>query len=100
MRVCALHANNHFHINYSLNVVLFEELYVRKCSDDILTNQLLQVVVLKELVPGTLMAYRERREKSNVIVISTKLSQVRVNPWATPSFSMLHTEALNKLGVA
>ena len=41
-------------MEHSLNVVLLEELDVGKRSDDILTNQLLQVVVLEELVPGTL----------------------------------------------
>ena len=44
----------------SLYFFLLKELHIRESSDNILSDHLLQVVVLEELIPGTL---RERERK-------------------------------------
>ena len=44
----------------SLYLFLLEELHIRESSDNILSDHLLQVIVLEELIPGTL---RERERK-------------------------------------
>ncbi len=72
-------------LGYSLNVNLFEEGNVRKCPDYILVDHLPKLVVLEELVPGTLEiqdnARRYTAEKSytspiqNTIISSCLLTK-------------------------
>ena len=47
------------HQLYSLYLFLLEELHIRECSDNILSDQLLQIIVLEESIPWTL---KERGE--------------------------------------
>ena len=40
--------------SHSLYLFLLEELHIRECSDNILSDQLLRVIALEETVPGVL----------------------------------------------
>ena len=46
------------HLHICIHSLLFEELHIRECSNNILPDQLFQVIVLEETVPRTL--YKRR----------------------------------------
>ena len=51
----------------SLYVVLSEELDVWECANDVLTYQLPQLVVLKELVPGALWSCEDHMRSCEIM---------------------------------